>query len=49
MESYDLELIQVLWVEDDPEVRESYPTEAESKGLQLVSYPCWDEGKAGST
>ena len=46
MEAYDLELIQVLWVEDDPEVRESYPIEAESKGLQLVSYPCWDEGKA---
>ncbi len=38
-------LIQVLWVEDDPNVTESYPLEAENEGLQLVAYPCWVEAK----
>jgi hypothetical protein len=43
MEDYDL--IQVLWVEDDPEVTETYPVKAESFGLELVPFPCWDEAK----
>ncbi|MBQ6728500.1 MAG: hypothetical protein IJQ83_00030 [Bacteroidales bacterium] len=45
MKAYDL--IQVLWVEDDPKVIETYPSEAEiSAGLQLVDYRCWDDAKA---
>ena len=43
MEDYDL--IQVLWVEDDPGVTETYPLKAESFGLELVPYPCWDDAK----
>ena len=38
--------IQVLWVEDDPEVLESYPDEACQDGLELVSRHCWDDAKA---
>lgn len=45
MEAYDLDLIQVLWVEDDPKVIQSYPIEAESKGLQLEQFSCWDDAK----
>ena len=44
MKAYDL--IQVLWVEDDPKVTETYPLKAEDFGLQLVSFPCWDDAKA---
>lgn len=36
-------LIQVLWVEDDPAVTETYPLEAANCGIQLVPYSCWDE------
>ena len=43
MRAYDL--IQVLWVEDDPNVTDSYPQEAEIYGLELVSFPCWDDAK----
>ncbi len=43
MKIYDL--IQVLWVEDDPKVIETYPLEAENYGIQLVNYPCWDDAK----
>ena len=43
MKTYDL--IQVLWVEDDPMVTESYPLKAESEGLELVPYSCWDDAK----
>lgn len=39
-------LIQVLWVEDNPNVTESYPVEAENYDIQLVSFPCWDDAKA---
>lgn len=46
MKDYDLDLIQVLWVEDDPMVIEKYPLKAENFGLQLVAFPCWDEAKA---
>ena len=41
----DYDLIQVLWVEDDPKVTETYPIKAESFGLELVSFPCWDDAK----
>ena len=43
MRAYDL--IQVLWVEDDPKVTDSYPQDAEYYGLELVSFPCWDDAK----
>lgn len=43
MRDFDLDLIQVLWVEDDPEVTERYPEKAESLGLQLEAYSCWDD------
>ena len=39
----DFDLIQVLWVEDDPDVTETYPIEAETEGLQLNAFPCWDD------
>ena len=41
----DYELIQVLWVEDDPVVTETFPLKAENFGLDLVSFPCWDDAK----
>lgn len=44
MQAYDF--IQVLWVEDDPKVTETYPLKAESFDLELVSFPCWDDAKA---
>ena len=46
MEDFDLDLIQVLWVEDDPEVTERYPEKAIEFGLHLNAYPCWDDAKA---
>jgi hypothetical protein len=44
MENHDL--LQILWVEDDPGVRETYPLKADTFDLQLVPYSCWDDGKA---
>ena len=44
MKVYDL--IQVLWVEDDPKVTETYPLKAEHFDLELVPFPCWDDAKA---
>ena len=44
MENNDL--IQVLWVEDDPNVIKTYPIKAENFGLQLVQFDCWDDAKA---
>lgn len=40
-------LVQVLWVEDDPELIQPFrlPMDAANYGLQLVSYPCWDDAK----
>lgn len=35
-------LFQVLWVENDPEVLESYPLEAENYNLQLVPFTSWE-------
>lgn len=46
MEKYDNHYLQVLWVEDDPDVTLTYPLEAVKYGLQLVSFPCWDDAKA---
>ena len=43
MKAYDL--IQVLWVEDDPKVTETYPLKAEILGLELIPFPCWDDAK----
>jgi hypothetical protein len=41
----DNDLIQVLWVEDDPIVTKTYRIKAELFGLQLESKPCWDDAK----
>lgn len=43
MKAYDL--IQVLWVEDDPKVTETYPMKAENFDLELVPFSCWDDAK----
>lgn len=39
------DLIQVLWVEDDPLVTQSYPIEAARFGIELVPYACWEEAE----
>lgn len=36
-------LIQVLWVEDDPDNIQFYPIEASRYGLELVPFCCWEE------
>lgn len=46
MEKYDSNYVQVLWVEDDPDVTLTYPLEAAKYGLQLMPFPCWDDAKA---
>lgn len=38
-------LINVLWVEDNPEVIESYPLEACEYGIRLVPFTNWDEAE----
>ena len=43
---YNNDLIQVLWVEDDPKATETYPLKAENFDLELVSFSCWDDAKA---
>ena len=45
MRDFDIDLIQVLWVENDPEVTENYPVKAVTFGLQLEAYPCWDDAR----
>lgn len=45
MKLKDFDMLQVLWVEDDPQVLKTFPLQAESYGLELVSYSCWDEAK----
>lgn len=45
MEAFDSDLIQVLWVEDDPKVIGSYPLKAEELGLELHDYSCWDDAR----
>lgn len=39
------EYIQVMWVEDDPEVIYTYPEEAKEYGIELVHFPCWDDAE----
>lgn len=46
MKKYYHDLIQVLWVEDDPKVTETYPLKAENFDLELVPFSCWDDAKA---
>ena len=46
MRKYNSDFIQVLWVEDDPKVTETYPLKAENFDLELVPFPCWDDAKA---
>lgn len=38
-------LIQVLWVEDDPQITRTYPIEAARYGIQLVPFACWEEAE----
>lgn len=40
------DLITVLWVENDPVVLRAYPLEAETYGIDLVPYGCWDDARA---
>lgn len=40
------ELIQVLWVENDPVVTKAYPTEAADHDIQLVPFSCWEKAYA---
>jgi len=37
--------IQVLWVEDDPQITLTYPLEAAQYGIQLVPYCCWEDAE----
>lgn len=38
--------IQVLWVEDDPEVAENYPREAEMLAqIELHPFRCWKDAE----
>jgi hypothetical protein len=40
------EFIQVLWVENDPNVVNAYPTEADMiAGLELTAVPSWEDAK----
>lgn len=43
MKVYDR--IQVLWVEDDSKVIDTYPEKAEIFGLELKPFSCWDDAK----
>lgn len=38
-------LIQVLWVEDDPDNIQFYPIEASQYGLELVPFNCWEDAE----
>lgn len=49
MEKFNYDFIQVLWVEDDPDVTLAYPLDAAKYGLQLVPFPCWDDAKKALT
>ena len=42
-------LIQVLWVEDDPQITRIYPMEAERYGIELVPFGCWEEAEKALT
>lgn len=45
MRDFNRDMIQVLWVEDDPNVTETYPLEAENFDLELIPFSNWDEAK----
>jgi len=45
MKKFNYNYIQVLWVEDDPDVIFPYTANAAKYGLQLVSFPCWDDAR----
>lgn len=45
MKLKDFDMLQVLWVEDDPQVLETFPLQAEGYDIELVSFSCWDEAK----
>lgn len=38
-------LIQVMWVEDDPQITLTYPLEAAQYGIQLVPFSCWEDAE----
>lgn len=38
-------LIQVLWVEDDPQITRTYPIEASQYGIELIPFSCWEEAE----
>lgn len=39
------ELINVLWVEDDPDIIVTFKVVASNFGLKLTPYSCWDDAK----
>lgn len=39
MKDYDLDLIQVLWVEDDPMVIEQYPFKGRELRITISCFP----------
>lgn len=41
-------LIQVLWVEDDPIITKTFPMEAAAVNLELVPFGCWKDAEEGS-
>ena len=42
----DNKYIQVLWVEDDPEIISDFPEDAiEIAGIELHSFPCWEDAE----
>lgn len=41
----DQNFIQVLWVEDDPQITLTYPLEAAHYGIQLVPFSCWEDAE----
>ncbi len=38
-------LIQVLWIEDDPQITRTYPLEAAQYGIHLVPFSCWEDAE----
>lgn len=42
-------LIQVLWVEDDPIITKTFPMEAAAVNLELVPFGCWKDAEEALT
>lgn len=40
------ELVKIMWVENDPEVIQTYPLEAEGFDLELVPFEYWDKAES---